>query len=154
MAYILIVDDDEMVAEMASDVLLGAGYACGWVTSAKDALGLLRWRRPDLVLLDQDMPEMTGGQLLREMRKSVELYDLPVIMFTAITGAVDEEQARFNGAQDYIRKPFDPAFLKWKVNQALKSKAERPQHRDLRDILAVSSGRNGSDTTGQMKRFC
>ena len=78
--------------------------------------------------------------MLRELRASANNYDLPVIMFTAITGARDEEMALFNGAQDYIRKPFDPKFLDLKVRQALAARAEGPKHRDLREHLAQASG--------------
>ena len=140
MAHILIVDDDEIVAAMVSEILIAKGHACGWVTSGERALELLRFKRPDLMLLDQDMPGMSGAQVLRELRASAKNYDLPVIMFTAITGARDEEMALFNGAQDYIRKPFDPKFLDLKVRQALAVRAEGPKHRDLRDHLAQSSG--------------
>lgn len=134
MAYIVIADDDEIVAELASEILISAGHACGWVTDGKSALTLLSNRRPDLLLLDQDMPEMSGSEVLRSLRKSPKLYDLPVIMFTAITGAHDEQQARYQGAQDYIRKPLEPKFMLWRINQVLRARAERPQHRDLRAL--------------------
>ena len=135
MAYILIVDDDEMVAEMASEILMDAGHACGWVVDGPAALRLLEWRRPDLLLLDQDMPGLTGAKVLRTIRTSPRLYDLPVIMFTAITGAEDEQQALYSGAQDYIRKPFDAKFLTWKVDHVLRTRADRPKHLDLKDML-------------------
>ncbi len=141
MAHILIADDDEMVAEMASEILINAGHACGWVTDGKKALELLRWRRPDLMLLDQDMPQLSGASVLRAMRTSPKLYDLPVIMFTATTGAKDEQQARYQGAQDYIRKPFDEKFLVWRVNQVLKSRAERPKHMELQELMERNAGR-------------
>ena len=141
MAYILIADDDEMIAEMAANVLINVGHACGWVTDGAQAMKLLAWRRPDLVLLDQDMPEMSGAQVLRSIRTSQSLYDLPVIMFTAMSGAEDEQQALYHGAQDYIRKPFDPKFLVWRVNQVLRARAERPKHQDLREVMEQSSGR-------------
>lgn len=141
MAYILIADDDEMIAEMAANVLINVGHACGWVTDGAQAMKLLAWRRPDLVLLDQDMPEMSGAQVLRRIRTSQSLYDLPVIMFTAMSGAEDEQQALYHGAQDYIRKPFDPKFLVWRVNQVLRARAERPRHQDLREVMEQSSGR-------------
>lgn len=140
MAHILIVDDDELVAELAADTLINAGHACGWVTDAASALDLLRWRRPDLLLLDQNMPGTSGGTLLRKLRNSAQFYDLPVIMFTAMTGATDEETARYNGAQDYIRKPFDPPFLVWRVNQVLQARAERPAHRPLESVLSEGNG--------------
>ncbi len=140
MAHILIIDDDEMIAEMASEVLIAAGHACGWVVDGEEALKLVKWKRPDLLLLDQDMPGLSGSKVLRALRSSAKLYDLPVIMFTAITGAEDELQALYQGAQDYIRKPFDPKFLAWKVNQVLKARAQRPKHVELEEVLRLRAG--------------
>lgn len=140
-AHILIVDDDEIVAELASSTLLDAGHACGWVGSGREALDLLRWRRPDILLLDQDMPGMTGAQVLRELRTSPRHYDLPVIMFTGITGEIDEQTARFNGAQAYLRKPFSSGLLLREVEGLLATSGAGPQHLALEDYLARSAGR-------------
>lgn len=140
MAYIVIADDDEIIAEIASQVLISAGHACGWVTDGEQAMKLLEWRRPDLMLLDQDMPGLSGASVLRKLRNSPKLYDLPVIMFTAVTGAEDEQQARYHGAQDYIRKPFDEKFLLWRINQVLRTRAERPSHMELNELMERDSG--------------
>jgi len=140
MAHILIVDDDEIVAELAADTLINAGHACGWVTSGEEALELLKWRRPDLLLLDQDMPRMSGSAVLRKLRTSEQHYDLPVIMFTALNGPEDEEQAIYAGAQDYIRKPFDPKFLIWSVKHLLKKREGREKHLNLLDVMKKHSG--------------
>lgn len=142
MAFILIVDDDDIVSEAASQVLINAGHACGWVSDAREAMDLLSWRRPDILLLDQDMPGMTGGKLLRQLRSSPKFYDLPVIMFTGMTGAEDEQQALYNGAQDYIRKPFDPRFLLWRVNHVLETSSAKTGHRTLEDFLAEQQRMN------------
>lgn len=141
MPHILIVDDDEIIAEIASGILMDAGYACGWVGDGEKALDLLQWRRPDLLLLDQDMPGLTGAQVLRSLRSSAELYDLPVIMFTGISGKEDENVAYHNGAQAYLRKPFKAAALLAEVEQVLTPRAERPQHLNLMDYLEQASGR-------------
>jgi DNA-binding response OmpR family regulator len=135
MARILIADDDELIAELASDVLIDAGHACGWVTSAEAAWLCLRRKRPDLLLLDQALPGESGLTLLRRMRQSAQLYDLPVIMFTAINGEADEAQAIYAGAQDYIRKPLDPDLLVHRVERLLKLRTKRPRHVDLRTAL-------------------
>lgn len=140
MAHILIADDDELVAELASQVLIDAGHACGWVTSGEDAWALLQRRRPDILLLDQDMPGMSGTQLLRKLRQSETMYDLPVIMFTAVTGEQDESQAIYAGAQDYIRKPFDPRGLTGRVQRVLARREDRARHTDLKTYLAQSAG--------------
>lgn len=139
MAYVLIADDDELVAALASDALIDAGHPCGWVTNGIDAWDLLQNRRPDVLLLDQDMPGMTGSTLLRKIRNSAHLYDLPVIMFTALTGQRDEEQAIYAGAQDYLRKPFNPRRLIDRVETMLEKRAGRG-HTDLRTYLEQSSG--------------
>ena len=83
MAHILVVDDDDIVAELASGILISAGHACGFVSDAAQAWQLLQWRRPDLLLLDEDMPGERGSTFLRRLRASPAFYDLPVIMFTA-----------------------------------------------------------------------
>ena len=89
MARILIADDDELVAELASEVLIDAGHACGWVTSAEEAFTCIKRKRPEILLLDHAMPGETGLTLLRRLRRSERFYDLPVIMFTAMNGGSD-----------------------------------------------------------------
>ncbi|MEP2736810.1 MAG: response regulator [Erythrobacter sp.] len=140
MAHILIVDDDVIIAEVASEALINSGHACGWVTSGEQALKVLEHRRPDIMLLDQDMPGMTGSQVLRQLRNSPEFYDLPVIMFSAIAGKRDEELAMFAGANDYIRKPFKPNELAWRIEDILNSLGSRPKHKQLQTVLEESSG--------------
>ena len=131
MARILIADDDELIAEIASEILFNAGHACGWVTSAEAAWELATHKRPDVLLLDQTMPGMSGVTLLRRLRGSEHFYDLPVVMFTAMTGDEDEAQALYAGAQGYVRKPFTPDVLVESVSELLKKRGDRPRHVDL-----------------------
>lgn len=139
MAYILIADDDELIAATASNILINAGHACGWVTSGERAWDLIRTRRPDLLLLDQDMPGISGVNLLQRLRGSSEFYDLPVIMFTAMSGKVDEERAIYAGAQDYIRKPFTEIGLKSRVFSLLENR-NGGRHLDLKSRVARDAG--------------
>ncbi|WP_108791214.1 response regulator [Erythrobacter sp. Alg231-14] len=152
MAYILIADDDELIAELASQVLIDAGHACGWVTTGEEAWDLLAKRRPDVLLLDQDMPGMTGVTLLRKLRGSPEFYDLPVVMFTAMSGVEDEAQAIYAGAQDFVRKPFDPRGLTSRINRVLSKRKDQPQHTDLKTYLARNSGMV-TDPEPALRRF-
>jgi DNA-binding response OmpR family regulator len=140
MARILIADDDELVAELASEVLFNAGHACGWVTSAEAAWACIRRKRPDVLLLDQTMPGESGLTLLRRLRQSAQFYDLPVMMFTAMNGDADEAQAIYAGAQDFIRKPCDPAQLVRRLTRMLRLRGDRPRHIDLKTALAIGSG--------------
>ena len=71
MARSLIADEDERVAELASEVLIDAGHACGWVTSAEEAFTCIKRKRPDILLLDHAMPGETGLPPLRRPRPRV-----------------------------------------------------------------------------------
>lgn len=141
MAHILLVDDDELVAQIVCEAMINDGHACGWVASGEEAWGLLKGgRRPSLLLLDQSMPGISGISLLRKLRSSAEFYDLPVIMFTAVTGQADEAQAIFAGAQDFIRKPFDPKVLKSRVDRLLSKRGFGREHKPLEVWLAENNG--------------
>jgi hypothetical protein len=75
------------------------------------ALSKVRYQRWANTVSFSGMPEMSGIHVLKELRKSKELYQMPVLMLTARDGDSDERIARFEGANDYVRKPFDPGFL-------------------------------------------
>jgi len=119
MAHIIIADDDELVGEMARDALIAAGHGAGLVSNGADALRVIKARRPDLVILDCNMPELSGVLLVQELRKSPDFADLPVMMLTGRRGDRDEELARFAGANDYMKKPFDPDELVFRVDEML-----------------------------------
>lgn len=97
-------------------------------------------RRPDILLLDQGLPGMSGVTLLRKLRGSSQFYDLPVIMFTAMRGAEDEAQATYAGAYDYIRKPFDPSVLITRVARVIAKRGTRAGHTDLKTNVLREAG--------------
>lgn len=137
MARILIVDDDELIAQIATEALIDAGHACGWVPSGEAALDLLKTgKRPSLMLLDQSMPGMSGISLLRTLRGSPKYYDLPVIMFTSMNGRDAEARAIFAGAQDFIRKPFDRTVMISRVDRLLARRQAASDHKPLHLWLA------------------
>jgi DNA-binding response OmpR family regulator len=117
-AFVLIVDANQGHATRASDVLIAAGHACGWVTSAEQAVTLLRWRVPDLILLDQAIPGADGGNLPQRLRRTANVGDLPIILLTSGAAALCVGSGD-NAVLDDIRKPFDPGFLAWRVEHAL-----------------------------------
>ena len=119
MARIIIADDDEIVGEIARDALIAAGHGAGLVLDGDNALKIIKARKPDLVILDCNMPGLAGVLLVQELRKSQEFANLPVMMLTGRQGQRDEELARFAGANDYMKKPFDPDELVFRVEQLL-----------------------------------
>lgn len=119
MARIIMADDDEVVGEIVADALIAAGHAVGLLDNGAEALKVIRARRPDLVILDCNMPEMSGLLVLRQMRDSIDLCDTPVLMLTGRQSERDTEIAFYEGASDYMKKPFDPDELVFRVNQLL-----------------------------------
>lgn len=122
MARIIIADDDEIMGELVRDALLGSGHGVGVVTNGADALRAVRARRPDLLILDCNMPEMSGVLVLRELRNSPALSDLPVMMLTGRRSTQDRDLAMFAGADTYVRKPIDPDELVFRVEALLSSR--------------------------------
>lgn len=123
MARIIIADDDDLIGELARDALIAAGHGAGLVPNGADALAVIKARRPDLAILDCNMPEMPGVNVVRELRKLMDFADLPILMLTGRRSEQDEELARFAGANDYLRKPFDPDELVFRVEQLLDARS-------------------------------
>nr|WP_166175829.1 response regulator [Altererythrobacter segetis] len=123
MAFILIVDASQAYATRASDVLTAAGHACGCVASAEEAIALLRWRVPELILLDQAIPGADGGTLPHKLRRITGVAELPIILLTTDSAVAPGDVG--HAVLDDIRKPFDPGFLAWKVDHALDAHGKR-----------------------------
>ena len=122
MARIIIADDDEVSGEIARDALIASGHGAGLVADGADALRIVKMRRPDLLILDCNMPGLTGVLVLRELRNTPALCDLPVMMLTARRSAQDVDLAMFAGADGYMKKPFDPDELVFEVEELLASR--------------------------------
>lgn len=122
MARIIYAEDDDLVADLVQATLIDAGHAVGVVNNGKDALKVVQQRKPDLLILDISMPEMTGSHVLDAVRRDPALYDMPVLMLTGRRSQTDEDIALKAGATEYLRKPFDPDRLVVTVD-ALLSKA-------------------------------
>ena len=122
MARIIMADDDDLVASIAIEALNKAGHAVGLLSDGKDMINLIRMKKPDLVILDCNMPEKSGIIVLREMRNSADLYETPVLMLTGRRGERDVELAMYEGANDYMKKPFDPDQLVFRVNELLEKR--------------------------------
>jgi DNA-binding response OmpR family regulator len=122
MAHIIIADDDDIVAEAVFDAFARYGHAVGIVTNGADALKAVRAKTPDLLILDCNMPEMGGLTALREIRMSAEFYQLPIMMLTGRLAKVDVDLALREGADAYVKKPFDPDYLVFRAEEVLEKR--------------------------------
>ena len=102
---ILIVEDNELNMKLFHDLLDAHGYATLQTRNGMDALGLARKHRPSLILMDIQLPEVSGLEVTRWLKDDEELRDIPVIAVTAFAMKGDEERIRGGGCEAYISKP-------------------------------------------------
>lgn len=121
MAHILVVDDDEALAEMLGIVLESEGFHVSIAGDGNEALRLYREIGPDLILLDLMLPGMNGIDVCKAIRRSSAV---PIIMLTAKTDTVDVVLGLESGADDYITKPFKPKELIARVRARLRTNQE------------------------------
>ena len=116
---ILIVDDTPANIQILADILKREGYQLSIATNGKQALEVLQKIRPDLVLLDVMMPEMDGFETCRQMKKSAEFHDIPIIFLTSKSDTEDIVKGFEIGAVDYVAKPFNSHELLARINTHL-----------------------------------
>lgn len=121
--HILLVEDNELNRDMLSRRLLRAGHEVTTAGDGQQALEQMREQRPDVVLLDMNLPIMDGWTTCTEVRKDEQLQHLPIIALTAHAMGEDRDRAMAAGCDDYATKPIDFPELLEKM-QALVSAAK------------------------------
>uniref|UniRef100_UPI0002250D7A Response regulator receiver n=1 Tax=Chloroflexus aurantiacus (strain ATCC 29366 / DSM 635 / J-10-fl) TaxID=324602 RepID=UPI0002250D7A len=116
---LLIVDDDDTVAEMLELVLRGAGYEVRRAASGEEALQQIYKNLPDALICDVLLPGIDGYTLCKRVRQHPLTKTLPILMLTA-QGDISAKIAGFEaGANDYLAKPFEPQELVYRVKNIL-----------------------------------
>ncbi|RMG73952.1 MAG: response regulator [Nitrospirae bacterium] len=111
MAKVMVIDDEPFILMMIEDKLKRAGLQVVTLRESKGAIERIRQERPDLIILDWMMPEISGIEICRTLKNDPELSDIPVFMLTA-KGQEDDERLGLNtGVERYITKPFSPRSL-------------------------------------------
>jgi two-component system response regulator RstA len=127
-ARILLVEDDEELASLISDYLGDNGLQVTVIADGALVEGSLQSQRPDLIILDQMLPNKDGLQICREIRSS---FGGPIVFLTARSGWVDEVVGLEIGADDYLSKPIEPRLLLARVRTLLRrAEATRPSASD------------------------
>jgi two-component system cell cycle response regulator DivK len=102
---ILIVEDNELNMKLFHDLLEAQGYETIQSRDGMEALKLARTHRPDLILMDIQLPEVSGLEVTKWLKEDDELKSIPVIAVTAFAMKGDEEKIREGGCEDYLAKP-------------------------------------------------
>jgi diguanylate cyclase (GGDEF)-like protein len=145
-ARILLVDDDPGAIQLLGGILAAVG-GLRFATNGKDALRLAGESVPDLILLDAEMPGMSGFQLLATLKAEPGLVDVPVIFITSHTEAGFEVSALDMGAADFIAKPFRSSLVLARVKTHLRMKrmADELRRAATTDALTGVANRRLSD---------
>jgi len=116
---ILIVEDQDDNRTIMRDLLNTAGYRLIEAVDGEDGVKLAQSERPDLILMDIQLPILDGYEATRRIRASVELKSIPIIAVTSYALSGDDAKARAAGCDSYVAKPFSPRELLAKVREFL-----------------------------------
>ncbi|MBN8847406.1 MULTISPECIES: response regulator [unclassified Sphingomonas] len=106
---VLVVEDNELNLKLFCDLLRAHEYAAEPVRDGREALERARAFAPDLIVMDIQMPHVTGHELILELKADEELREIPVMAVTAYAGRDDEDRIRAAGAAAYVSKPISLA---------------------------------------------
>jgi DNA-binding response OmpR family regulator len=146
---ILVVDDELNIVRVVRGYLEKAGYRVLSASNGKDALFIARHEKPDLVVLDLQMPEMDGLEFTRRVR--AEQPDIAIIMLTARVEEMDRILGLELGADDYMTKPFSPRELVARVRAVLRRSQAAPAPAEVLQIkdLLLDKGRREATLAGE-----
>jgi two-component system phosphate regulon response regulator PhoB len=130
---ILIVEDERPIREMIAFGLRRAGFEVGEAEDSRSARAAVADRRPDLLLIDWMLPDSSGLELTRALKRERDTRELPIIMLTARAEEGDKIAGLDGGADDYITKPFSPRELLARINALLRRTAGHEEG----DALAI-----------------
>ena len=120
---ILVVDDDAGIRESLRDLFSLDNFECSVAASAEEGLALVASEKPELVVTDIQLPDMSGFQLCQTIKRNPDFRHVPIIMISGcFTEREDRVQGLELGADDYFSKPFNPVYFIARVRNLLKSK--------------------------------
>jgi adenylate cyclase len=130
-ARLLVVDDNKVNRLLLTRSLEQQGHSVASAANGRLALETLRREPFDLLLLDMEMPEMNGFEVLEQLKNDLQLRDLPVIVTSSLEGIDSVVRCIELGAEDYLPKPVNPVLLKARIGASLEKKRLRDQQKVL-----------------------
>ena len=118
---VLVADDEAFVVRMIADELRSAGIEPLLASNGLEAIRMAKTEKPDLILLDWMMPQLSGIEVCRDLKKDPQTSHIPVLMLTVRAQVSDEEEGRQAGVTHYLTKPFSPRKLLKLVQELLNS---------------------------------
>jgi len=125
---ILVVEDNPIHARLIEMTLRAKGYSLLQATDGEQALAIAKRERPDLILMDLNLPKMTGFEVTRKLRQTPGLSQIPIIALTAYAMKGDRERVIESGCDGYLTKPIDTRQLPGVVAEMLRRGKDSPKH--------------------------
>ena len=147
-ARLLVVDDNKVNRLLLARNLELMGHKVAAAENGRVALQMLRHEPFELMLLDIEMPEMDGFQVLGELVKDLHLRDVPVIVTSSLEGLENVVRCIELGAEDYLTKPVNPVLLKARIGASLEKKRLRDQQKELVRRFATAEVAEDLQQTG------
>ncbi|CCQ75226.1 response regulator [Magnetospira sp. QH-2] len=119
MTTVLIVDDEEVIRLLISDILSDEGFKVHTANDGKQGLEAAQTLRPDLILLDMAMPQMTGFEVVRRLKRDEATRRIPILAVTAADTQADLDELYESGCDRHLSKPIRPDMLLEKVKELL-----------------------------------
>ncbi len=145
---LLVVDDNKVNRLLLGRSLEQQGHSIEMAENGRQALEMMHARPFDLVLLDIEMPEMDGYQVLEKVTADLKLRDIPIIITSALEKLNSVVKCIEMGAEDYLTKPVNPVLLKARIGASLEKKRLRDQQRELIRKFATSEVATDLETSG------
>ena len=145
---LLVVDDNKVNRLLLGRSLEQQGHSVEMAENGRQALEMLHSKPFDLVLLDIEMPEMDGYQVLEKAISDLNLRDIPIIMTSSLETIDSVVKCIEMGAEDYLVKPVNPVLLKARIGASLDKKRLRDQQRELIRKFATSEVATDMETSG------
>ena len=123
---ILIVEDNELNMKLFNDLLQAHGYTTLQVKDGRAVVEITRQNRPDLILMDIQLPEISGLEITKMLKADDDLRSIPVVAVTAFAMKGDEQKIRNGGCDGYIAKPISVASFLQTVSRFLEQGAAAP----------------------------
>ncbi|HEY0943098.1 MAG TPA: phosphate regulon transcriptional regulator PhoB [Steroidobacter sp.] len=137
---ILIVEDEQPIREMIAFGLRRSGFEVREAADVSAARASIADQRPDLVLIDWMLPDMSGLELTRALKRDKDTQEVPVIMLTARAEEQDKVMGLDSGADDYITKPFSPRELLARINAVLRRSTNGDQLIEAEGLVLDAAG--------------
>lgn len=116
---VLVVDDETHIVHVVAIKLRNNGYTVLTAENGAEAYELVQKERPDVIVTDYQMPVMSGIEFIEKLRQSEQTHDIPVIMLTARSFAIEDEQKQSLNISECLSKPFSPKELLRSIEDVL-----------------------------------